>query len=393
MARRIKKANIKFVSLCPRGMNGLRTIYKAAPDDLGQGSAEFVAITKALPGFDERGELVACVWAPNRLDREGDWADETTVKEMAYSFMFNGAKIDLRHDEKQLAKEDVYVVESFMIQKGDERFAEMEDHTGSPVDVTGGWGMVLKVNSPALRKAYRNGEWCGVSMMGPAITENGVQPPVVKESEDDMKPEEVKELAKAAVAEIGPAIASSVVKELTSAGIITAKKTEESKPAAPALPSFTGDVNDPEAIEKHLEAVEAAKVDWGDPVAVKKHLDKIKAKKAAAEEAEEDDDDEDDAEPKGKKSVKKSANDEDADDADDDDDDAKSKTKVKKSKRELELEKELAKERAKTLKKSNRSAEGSGDVIKGDDATELKKGDDLAARWNKRYGAPAKTTK
>lgn len=161
--RKILDADIQFLSLCPMGKNGLRTLYKA--DD---GTVRFDSITKELPDFDEKGELVACVWAPNRVDVDGDYCDASTIKTLAYSFMRNSAKVDLVHDCNQLPRDAAYIAESFIIQPSDPRFEKMTDYEGNAVDVTGGWGVVVKVNDPELRKAYREGEWQGVSMYGPA---------------------------------------------------------------------------------------------------------------------------------------------------------------------------------------------------------------------------------
>lgn len=161
--RRIIDADIQFLSLCPLGKNGLRTLYKS--DDQ---QVEFQSVTKELPDFDERGELVACVWAPNRLDADKDFCDEETVVKLAHSFMRNSAPLDIVHNCETLPKEAAYVAESFIIQKDDPRFSGMTDYEGEPVDVTGGWGVVVKVEDPDLRKAYREGEWQGVSMYGPA---------------------------------------------------------------------------------------------------------------------------------------------------------------------------------------------------------------------------------
>lgn len=274
MARRIKKADIQFVSLCPKGMNGLRTLYKSA-DSPTSGEMTFHTAIKELSNFEEKGQLAAIVWPPNRLDKEGDWADADTVKQMAHSFAKNGMKVDLRHDNKALNKEDVYVAESFIVQKGDSRFEGISDYDGEVIDPTGSWGMILQIDSPALRKAYRNGEWQGVSMAGPAVVELDSTPPMQKELKK-MDKEEVKALVKGITDAFTASIAAmgtEIVKALK-----PAEKKEEAAPTkkAEAIPFPEGfDPRNPEHVQKHLELVEAANVNWDDPIAVAKHLEKV----------------------------------------------------------------------------------------------------------------------
>ena len=57
--RRIKNADVQFVTLCPRGANRMSVVYKS------DGHAEFDALHK----FDvERGELLAVVYSPEMRD-------------------------------------------------------------------------------------------------------------------------------------------------------------------------------------------------------------------------------------------------------------------------------------------------------------------------------------
>src|SRR5262245_61425397 len=110
--RRIKKAEITRVALVPRGANKLRALYK---DD----GVELYPLTK----FDqEKGELLALVYLPDRVDAQGDFASQDAIVSMAHSHMRNGAELDLRHGDKALTKEQAYVAESFIVQQGDARF-------------------------------------------------------------------------------------------------------------------------------------------------------------------------------------------------------------------------------------------------------------------------------
>lgn len=136
------------------------------------GSIDFDVLVKADDNFDIKGELLGVVYAPEVRDSQGDIASVEVIKDAAYNAARNGLPaIDVRHDGKPLAKDDAYVAESFIIQKGDSRFAGFKDYSGKPVDVTGGWGVVLKVDSPTLRTAYREGGWNGISMGGVGAVE------------------------------------------------------------------------------------------------------------------------------------------------------------------------------------------------------------------------------
>jgi hypothetical protein len=173
--RRIKKAKIDFISLVPKGANRLPVLYKS--DGLVGGRAAFGTLVKADM---DNGEITAVVYAPEFRDAQGDIASADVIKEMAYEFQRSGGQIDLRHDGKALSRDEVYVAESFLVQKGDTRFAGMLDYDGKPVaDLTGSWAVVIKVESEDLRKLYREGKWAGVSMAGAAeVVETSKEDPL-----------------------------------------------------------------------------------------------------------------------------------------------------------------------------------------------------------------------
>lgn len=158
--RQILKAKIGFLSLCPAGANTIRTLYKS---DDGDENVELQVITKEM---SEQGELICCVYAPDLEDSQGDQASAKVIKDFAYDFAKNGGNIDIRHNEQALDSDSIFVAESTIIQKDDPRFADMEDYDGDPVDVTGGWGVILKVEDEKLQDLYRSGEWGGISMGG-----------------------------------------------------------------------------------------------------------------------------------------------------------------------------------------------------------------------------------
>ena len=154
------KAKIGFLSLCPAGANTLRTVYKSAEGDE---NVELQVITKEMT---EQGELICCVYAPDLEDSQGDQASAEVIKDFAYDFAKTGGSIDIKHNEEALGKDQIFVAESTIIQKGDPRFADIEDYDGDSVDVTGGWGVILKVEDEKLQDLYRSGEWGGISMGG-----------------------------------------------------------------------------------------------------------------------------------------------------------------------------------------------------------------------------------
>jgi len=163
--RRIKKASVKFLSLVPKGANRLPVIYKE------DGAFDIDMLVKAGDNFNEKGELLAVVYAPELRDSQGDIASADVIKDMMYDAAKNGVSIDIRHNEKALAKSDAYIAESFIIQPGDARFADTKDRDGNRVDVTGGWGVLVKIDNPELRSLYSSGEWQGISMGGTAVVQ------------------------------------------------------------------------------------------------------------------------------------------------------------------------------------------------------------------------------
>ncbi len=158
--RQILKAKIGYISLCPAGANTIRTMYKS---DDGNKNIELQMLSKDMT---EQGELTCCVYVPDLEDSQGDQASAAVIKDFAYDFAKNGGNIDIRHNEEALSKDDIFIAETMIIQKGDERFEGMEDYDGNSVDVTGGWGVILKVEDEELRKLYRSGDWGGISMGG-----------------------------------------------------------------------------------------------------------------------------------------------------------------------------------------------------------------------------------
>lgn len=291
--RRLKAAKIRFLSLCERGKNLFPVIFKS--DD----SFELQTLVKD-DDLEARGELTAVVYAPEVRDAEGDIASPDVIKQMAYDFMKDtreGTGIDIRHNEKALPKEQAYVAESFIIQKNDPRFSRFKNAKGENIDVSDGWGVVLKIEDKELKEKYKTGQWKGISMGGVAKVEvekqtnpdssvekvfnlilSHLSPKgAIEMTSDEMKAllkESNESLAKSLSGTISGALSESLKSALQPLLKAEPKKEDTSEPIV-----FEGDPSDPEDVKKHLEKVEISKLDWNNPTQVQKYLAKIEKAK------------------------------------------------------------------------------------------------------------------
>lgn len=251
--RRITKAKISFLSLCPRGKNRLPTIFK---DD---GSIEVGMLAK---GLNEEGVLYAIVYAPEFRDKDGDIASAAVIKDMAYTAAKEGMDLDLRHDCKALSKDQAFVAEQFIVQKGDPRFSDMKDYEGNEVDPTGSWGVAIKIDDPELRRLYREGEWAGVSMFG--------QAKVVNTNKEDLADRIVERLSKKLNTQedpmpiskedleaIGKVAAEAAVAAVKATQTETTPKAAEDKTKVAEIeaPVFKGDPSNVEDVKAYRETV------------------------------------------------------------------------------------------------------------------------------------------
>jgi len=256
--RRIKLAEVKRLALCKRGKNGLTTLYKS------DGTAEFATLTKATDA--EKGELLTVIWPKGLADADGDFADtDAAIDSMMESLIANGGKLDIEHEGDVLPRGAVAIQEVFTIQKSDTRFADWKDYDGNAVDVTGGAAARIKINDPALRTAYRDGDWDGVSLFGPAAVEQVDLKAASRrvaarmggsKQENHMTPEELQAALAAQEAKFEALVKSAVE------GALTASKVEPQAPNsntntenAEQRPTFTGDVNDPQALADYENAL------------------------------------------------------------------------------------------------------------------------------------------
>ncbi len=273
--RRIRKAQIRFVSLVPKGANRLAPIYKA------DGSLELQSLVKAGTKFDEDGELLSVVYAPELRDSQGDIADAEVVKAMAYDFIANGAAVDVNHDGKPLPREKARVAETFIVQKSDVRFHGWKDDQNRDTDLTGSWATVIKIDDPDLRKKYRSGEWSGVSMGGTAVVE--------AEKSLTSTPSDTDTMDEAKILKAITDGFTGLTTELTKA---LAPKPPE-KPEAPKPPEkptddtpvFKGKVDDERALELHARDLQLHSLkkacNFNDPAAIRAYREEVTTLKAA----------------------------------------------------------------------------------------------------------------
>jgi hypothetical protein len=299
--KRIQKARVKFITLCPRGKNLMPVLYKA------DGTVAFDALTKAS---EDAGELTNIVYPAERADTDDHLASAEVIKDMAHAFQKEGGQIDIRHDGKPVSKDKAYVAESFIVQKGDPRFEDYTDYDGNSVDATGAWATVIKIEDPELRRLYREGEWNGVSMQGQGLltvekadeekpphwftkflTAVGLGSNSNNDEDVDMKKQELEEVFEKQFEKLAeilkPAPKADETEEVKKADEKEEVKKEEVKL----------DLTDPKAVREHaekLEKEEALKnLDLTDPKAVREHLAKLEKEEAdAIEKAEADDSDE-----------------------------------------------------------------------------------------------------
>jgi hypothetical protein len=288
--KKIKWADVTFISLCPHGKNRLKVLYKE------DGKFEAGVSVKKADSFDKEGEIIAAIYVPNHMDVDGDFAtDNSAIKSMAHSHARNGGQLDLRHDEKPLTKEQAFVAESFIIQKGDPRFDDLTDDAGNKVDATGGWGAVIKLEDPDLKSNYEFEGWEGVSLYGNAVVESlksdekKVIDRLIIQNKEKARMDENKvlELINKALEPI--AVALKKLGEVKKEEVKPEPKPEK-KPEAPV---FTGDPTSLEDIKTHelaLKKYELMKsVDWQNPkqvAEVMKSLEKEDKKELSKEDKE-----------------------------------------------------------------------------------------------------------
>ncbi len=250
--RRIKNAIVKRLALCKRGKNRLTTLFKSEG-----GQFELATLIK---GDAEKGELLAVMWPKGLADVDGDFSDTVeAIKSMTSSLIQNGGALDIEHDGKVLAPEKAYVSEVFTIQKSDTRFHDWKDYEGKVQDVTGGAAVQIQINDPELRAGFRNGDWDGVSLFGPAAVEHvdikaasrRVADQMGGKQEYEMTKEELEAALAAQETKMVSLFKSTIKEALADKSDTKPEGDNKPEPKGETQPTFTGDVNDPQALKDY----------------------------------------------------------------------------------------------------------------------------------------------
>ena len=276
--KRIKKARIKFISLCPKGKNKTPILYKE------DGTLEWETLICKSPTFDDDGELTAIVYSPEHPDFDGHVASKEVVKDMAYHFQKEGGQIDIQHNGKAVDREKAYIAENFIVQKGDPRFSNLHNYDGEKIDAADSWGVVIKLEDPELRKLYRDDGWQGVSMAGPALLMDETKEHASKK-EFGMKPEELEQVMEKSNTSLLSGL-KNLIKDVFIKKEDPAKKEDSPEPPKKTevkkeetTPVFKGDPLNAKDVQNHEQALLKWKlekeVNWSDPESVRKHRETL----------------------------------------------------------------------------------------------------------------------
>jgi len=154
----------------------------------------------------------------------------------------------------------------FTIQQSDERFADWKDYDDNSVDVSGGAAARIQINDPDLRAAYREGEWDGVSLFGPAAVE---QVDIVAASqrvaarmggipETEMTKDELQAILDAQkknFAELAKSMKDILAAKSENDSGDNSNDGEGVTATSEEKPTFTGDVNDAQALADYESAL------------------------------------------------------------------------------------------------------------------------------------------
>ena len=164
MTRCIESLRIRFMSLVPKCKNRLPVYFSAA---------DAIELKNRVIN-NGNGYLTVIVFTPRMGFLNGYIASPFLMRHTAHEYLRKGAKLDIRHAGKAIGRERAAVVESFIIQYGDPRFADIMDYEGRIIDATGEWAVVIRLFDGKLRELYRGPEaWGGVSIIGDAVFQNG----------------------------------------------------------------------------------------------------------------------------------------------------------------------------------------------------------------------------
>jgi len=255
--RRLRKVQVSLVSLVSKGANQQPALLKSE-----DGALCIHALVKA----DLEGLLHTLVYVPDKVDGQDEWMSAEDIRFAAHYHMRSGAQLDLHHDFTPLSKQQAYPVEHFILQGQDARFPQV-DREGLPVKHNGAWGMIVKIEDPALLALAKAGNLNEVSLYcAEGCYEASLeQPPVAKSAEGNPatpKKHMDEKLAEALAKMLAPfqatlAELTKSVAELKAPPIV---KVEVSPPTptvdADGWPIFKGSMSNQLDVLKHTRALE-----------------------------------------------------------------------------------------------------------------------------------------
>jgi len=153
MKKQIKDIDVTFISLVRKGANKKTIIFKS--DDSHEDLTDIL-----IKKFDtEKGIVYGIVYSPDEEDTQGDYAKSEEIEKASQNFMRNLSihNVDKQHSFK---KEEAFVVESWIVEKGKDKIFSDEK--------TGSWAVGIKLESDDLKKEAKDGTLTGLSMAGTA---------------------------------------------------------------------------------------------------------------------------------------------------------------------------------------------------------------------------------
>jgi len=162
---RLENITVLFVSLVKAGANKRTVIYKSATD--GEGQPAFTREFTVRKADDAKQVVYGIVYPvgdegdPQSWDTDGEFATAKNVEEASWRFMKQArtaAGVDRDHSYQALG--DVYVVENWIVRKGDPLFADEGD--------VGAWAQGIKIEDAALYNELKAAGYTGFSMAGVA---------------------------------------------------------------------------------------------------------------------------------------------------------------------------------------------------------------------------------
>lgn len=158
MPNRLKNIDVQWISLVRNPANGLPLVLKDA-------NAKPFCVLKT---DEERRMVYGIVYAPDRVDSQGDFADRFEIERAAHQFLKaqRTAQVDANHAFEVLP--GAYVAESWITRGDDGVFSDGMSYA---------WAVGIKIEDEALWDAVKAGEWMGLSLAGAAEREPAGETP------------------------------------------------------------------------------------------------------------------------------------------------------------------------------------------------------------------------